>query len=172
MCPVLTESAPPVSADELRSDISFEATDDLRLCHSFARTTAHILLRLAHGSAGARGRCGRGQRWPGGRPRLPSRPLAGPSAANQISGQETGSRSRIPTTATPKTPKPLVSCVSPVSGIAGRAVAVAAAWAVVVAGAGVLAGDAGRLDCWRFSGLWRAGWSDRRLRGCRRGSTQ
>ena len=31
---------------DLTSDISFEATDDLRLCHSFARTTAHILLGL------------------------------------------------------------------------------------------------------------------------------
>ena len=29
---------------DLTSDISFEATDDLRFCHSFARTTAHILL--------------------------------------------------------------------------------------------------------------------------------
>ncbi len=29
---------------DLTSDISFEATDDLRLGHSFARTTAHILL--------------------------------------------------------------------------------------------------------------------------------
>ena len=29
--------------NRLTSDISFEATDDLRLCHYFARTTAHIL---------------------------------------------------------------------------------------------------------------------------------
>ena len=29
---------------DLTSNISFEATDDLKLCHSFARTTAHILL--------------------------------------------------------------------------------------------------------------------------------
>ena len=37
----------PMSAQDgidLTSDVSFEATDDLRFCHSFARTTAHILL--------------------------------------------------------------------------------------------------------------------------------
>ncbi len=34
----------PAPADEMTSDISFEATYDLRLCHSFARTTANILL--------------------------------------------------------------------------------------------------------------------------------
>ena len=142
MCPVLTESAPPAPADELTSEVSIAATDDLRLCHSFATYDGQYTPWLAHGNAGAQGRCDRGQRWLGGRPASRLRRQAVFFLPTRYPARKPAVSSRIPPMATPKTPKPLVSSVAAVSGVDDTVASTAAAGAVVAVGAGVLAGDA------------------------------
>ena len=97
---------------------------------------------LAHGNAGAQGRCDRGQRWLGGRPASRLRRQAVFFLPTRYPARKPAVSSRIPPTAIPKTPNPPVSSVAAVSGVDDTVASTAAAGAVVAVGAGVLAGDA------------------------------
>ena len=97
---------------------------------------------LAHGNAGAQGRCDRGQRWLGGRPASRLRRQAVFFLPTRYPARKPAVSSRIPPMAIPKTPNPPVSSVAAVSGVDDTVASTAAAGAVVAVGAGVLAGDA------------------------------